>query len=228
MTGGLPVGPDVPGWQTRPTPERRRLEGRYVDLVPTSSAHFADLYAATCGPELGERWTYLPDQMPAGLPAFWMLVASRLETDPATWTIVPKDGSPAGMFSLLAIDEGHGRAEIGFVVFGPALARTRAATEAVHLLQSYVLDELGYRRLEWKCDSLNEPSRRAASRFGFTFEGTFRNHWVVKGRSRDTDWFSITDAEWPALRAAHEVWLDPANFDADGQQLAPLERSSDA
>jgi RimJ/RimL family protein N-acetyltransferase len=158
-----------------------------------------------------------------------MLLAARLESDPATYAILPHEGeragTPAGVFSLHAINTADGSVELGSVLFGPALRRTRAATEAVHLMQSYCLDELGYRRFEWKCHSLNEPSRRAAVRFGFTYEGRFRNAKVVKGRNRDTDWFSITAEEWPAIRDAHERWLDPANFDAQGRQVAALGRS---
>ena len=221
-TPARPVGDLVDGWEPRPAPERITLEGRYVRLVPLSSAHHAELYAATCGHEEAGRWCYLPAEMPASLPAFWMLMAGRAEADPTTYTIVPEGGRPAGVASLCGIDPANGSAEVGWILFGAELQRTRAATEAIHLLQSYAFDELGYRRFEWKCDSLNEPSRRAAARFGFTYEGRFRNHRVVKGRNRDTDWFSITDAEWPAIRAAHEAWLDPANFDEEGRQRSPL------
>lgn len=210
------------GWTGRPRPEPVRLEGRYVDVVPLSSAHFAELYAATCGPGDEARWTWLPAEMPTGLPAFWMLWAGRLEADPTTYAIVPRGGKPVGTFALMSVDEANGVAELGWVLFGRDLSRSRAATEAVHLVQEHVLGELGYRRLEWKCDSRNEPSRRAALRFGFTFEGTFRNHRVVKGENRDSDWFSVIDAEWPALRARNEAWLDPANFGLDQQQLTRL------
>jgi RimJ/RimL family protein N-acetyltransferase len=220
-----PVGRAVPAWSTRPSPEPDRLSGRYVDLRPLSSAYYSDLYAAVCGPGHESRWTYLPAAMPKDLPALWMLMANRVEADPTTYAIVPAEGGrTSGTVSLCAIDTAHGSAEIGWVLFGESMARTRAATEAIHLLQSWVFDELGFRRLEWKCDSLNEPSRRAAIRFGFTYEGRFRNHRVVKGHNRDSDWFSITDDEWPAIRARHEAWLDPANFDADGRQLRALSR----
>jgi RimJ/RimL family protein N-acetyltransferase len=161
--------------------------------------------------------------MPTGLPALWMLMAARLEADP-TYAIAGEDGSVSGTFALCSADPANGCVELGWVLLGGALARTRAATEAFHLVMAHVFDDLGYRRLEWKCDSLNEPSRRAAERLGFTYEGTFRQHRVVKGRNRDSAWFSITDAEWPALRARNEAWLAPANFDADGRQLTALAR----
>ena len=213
-------------WTPRQPPERITLSGQYVELRPLSSAHYAELFAATCGAGDAELWTYLPAEPPAALSSFWMVMAARVEADPTTYAIVPTEGEragrPSGVFSLLGIDPEHGSVEVGWVLFGRALQRTRAATEAIHLLQSYCLDDLGYRRFEWKCDSRNEPSRRAAQRFGFTYEGRFRQHRVTKGRNRDTDWFSIIDAEWPALRAAQEQWLDPANFDAQGRQISSL------
>jgi RimJ/RimL family protein N-acetyltransferase len=126
------------------------------------------------------------------------------------------------MASLMRLDPDHGVIEVGHIWFAPALQRTRQATEAIYLLARYAFDDLGNRRLEWKCDSLNAPSRRAAERFGFVFEGVFRQHMVVKGRNRDTAWFSITDAEWPARRAAFQEWLAPANFDSSGRQRQPL------
>jgi RimJ/RimL family protein N-acetyltransferase len=143
-----------------------------------------------------------------------------------TFTLVPAEGEyagvPAGVASYLRIEPGTGQIEVGSILLARALQRTRAATEAISLLMRHAFDDLGYRRFEWKCDSLNEPSRRAAARLGFVHEGRFRNHMITKGRNRDTDWYSVTDAEWPAVKAAHERWLDPANFDADGRQLTAL------
>lgn len=219
---GQVVGDTVEGWEPRPLPERSTLEGRYVSVVPLSSAHYAELYAATCGADDAALWTYLPAEPPADLPSFWMLMAGRLESDPTTYAIVPEDGKPGGVFSLCSVDPAHGVMELGWVLFGRSLQRTRAATEAVHLVMRYAFEDLGYRRLEWKCDSLNEPSRRAAERFGFTYEGRFRSHRVVKGRNRDSDWFAITAEEWPRLRPAYAGWLDPANFDDAGRQHAAL------
>jgi hypothetical protein len=135
---------------------------------------------------------------------------------------VPRGGLAEGIASFTRIDRATGQVEIAGVLFSRRLQRTRAATEPVHLTMRYAFDQLGYRRFEWKCDSLNEPSRRAARRLGFRYEGRFRQHMVTKGRNRDTDWFSVTDSEWPGVRAAHQIWLDPGNFDADGRQQIPL------
>lgn len=219
---GQAVGDTVEGWEPRAHPERLPLEGRYVQLLPLSSAHYAELYAATCGPDDAGLWTYLPAEQPKDLPGFWMLMAERVESDPTTYAIVPEGDKPAGVFSLCNVDPAHGSLELGGVLFGRSLQRTRAATESVWLVMRHVFDDLGYRRLEWKCDSLNEPSRRAAERFGFGYEGRFRKHRVVKGRNRDSDWFSVTTDVWPRLRPTYAEWLDPANFDDAGRQRAAL------
>ncbi|WP_017934115.1 GNAT family N-acetyltransferase [Nocardioides sp. Iso805N] len=224
---GNPVGRPVPDWGPRPEPEPVTLEGRYVTAVPLVSAYYADLLAATCGPDDGGLWTYRPVSMPRTLPELWMHLAGVIDQpETVTFAFVPKQGAyagrAAGIASLQRIVPAHGQVEVGGVLFGAGLQRTRAATEAIHLLMGHALDDLGYRRFEWKCDSLNEPSRRAAARLGFTYEGRFRNHMVVKGLNRDTDWFALTAEDWPAVRAAHRAWLDPANFDADGRQLAAL------
>ncbi len=228
---GQPVGPVVPDWTERPWPEPVRLEGRYVDVVPLTAAWFADLFATVSGPGDGDLWTYRPIPRPASLQQLWMHLAQAEESDP-TFAFVPKEGPvqgrAAGIASYLRIDTTTGQVEVGGVLLSKQLQRTRAATEAIHLLIAHAIDDLGYRRFEWKCDSLNEPSRRAAARFGFTYEGRFRNHMITQGRSRDTDWFSITDTEWPAVRERHQRWLDPENFDADGRQRRPLERIVEA
>jgi RimJ/RimL family protein N-acetyltransferase len=137
-------------------------------------------------------------------------------------TTGPWAGTPAGLASYLRIEPAHGQVEIGGILWSRRMRGTPASTEAVHLMVAHAFDDLGYRRLEWKCDSRNEPSRRAAARLGFVHEGRFRHHQVVKGHNRDTDWFSLTDQDWPAVRAAHRAWLDPASFDADGRQRHPL------
>nr|WP_218910493.1 GNAT family protein [Nocardioides thalensis] len=186
-----------------------------------TSAHYADLFAATCGEDDDALWTYRPIAKPTKLPDLWMHLAGVVESD-LTFAILPEGRRAEGFASFLRIDPRTGQVEIAGVLFGRTLQRTRAATEAVHLLMRYAFEDLGYRRFEWKCDSLNEPSRRAAERLGFVYEGRFRNHMVIKGRNRDTDWFSVTDAEWPRVRAAHEAWLDPSNFDAEGSQRSRL------
>jgi RimJ/RimL family protein N-acetyltransferase len=229
---GQPVGDPVPGWEPRPRPQPVVLAGRYARVVPLSSAHYAELYRALCGPDDDDLWTYRPVERPRSLPELWMHLAGVLESPvDVTFALVPEEGPyagrPAGIASYLRIDPATGQVEVGGIVLAHGLQRTRAATEALHLLMRHALDDLGYRRFEWKCDSLNEPSRRAAARLGFTYEGRFRNHLVVKGRNRDTDWFSVTDAEWPAVRDAHERWLDPANFDADGRQRTALSERDD-
>ena len=226
-TYGNPVGPVVPDWTACPPPEPVTLEGRYVSVVPLVSAYYADLFATTCGVDDGGLWTYRPVDMPRSLPDLWMHLAGVLDRpDDVTFAFLPKEGEYAGramgIASLMRVVPAHGNVELGGVLFGRALQRSRAATEAIHLLMRYMLDELGYRRFEWKCDSLNEPSRRAAGRLGLTYEGRFRNHMVLKGHNRDTDWFAVTAEGWPTVRAAHEIWLDPANFDGDGRQRTAL------
>ena len=175
--------------------------------------------AAQGDPEL---WTYLsygPLDTPAKLRDFY----AEFDDDPLFYALCPlPEERPAGVASYLHITPEHGTIEIGHIWFGPALQRTRAATEAIYLLAAHAFDELGYRRLEWLCNSLNERSRAAAGRFGFTFEGVLRQHMVAKGRNRDTACFSITDGEWPRVRARFERWLDDANFDDSGRQRRPL------
>ncbi|MCR1782619.1 GNAT family N-acetyltransferase [Nocardioides carbamazepini] len=224
---GQGVGDPVPGWEPRPRPEPVLLNGSHVAVEPLTSARYAELFAATCGPGDADLWTYRPIPRPASLPELWMHLAAYVD-DPAlvTFALVPLEGeaagTAAGIASYLRIEPAHGQVEVGGVLFGRALQRTRAATEAIHLMMRHAFDDLGYRRFEWKCDSRNEPSRRAALRLGFVEEGRFRNHMVTQGRNRDTDWFSVTDTEWPAVRAAHEQWLDPANFDDTGRQRRSL------
>ncbi|WP_408896242.1 GNAT family N-acetyltransferase [Nocardioides sp. R1-1] len=228
---GRRVGTPVPGWEPRPWPEPVRLEGSHVHVEPLTSARYAELFAATCGPDDADLWAYRPIPMPASLPELWMHLAAHLD-DPGivTFALVPQEGpaagTAAGIASYMRIEPAHGQIEVAGVLFGRSLQRTRAATEAIHLLMGHAFDDLGYRRFEWKCDSLNKPSRRAALRLGFTEEGRFRNHMVVQGRNRDTDWFSVTDAEWPVVRAAHRRWLDPANFDDEGRQRTALGAST--
>jgi RimJ/RimL family protein N-acetyltransferase len=171
----------------------------------------------------GERFRYLSES-PAERPAFdhWLKGAAT-SSDPMFWAVIDRATSRCqGRQALMRIVPEHGVIEVGSILWNPPIARSRVATEALYLHARFIFDDLGYRRLEWKCNALNAPSRRAAERFGFTYEGLFRQHMVVKGENRDTAWFAMTDADWPARRVRFERWLDPANFDAQGRQLAKL------
>lgn len=211
-----------------PRPTRRILEGRSVRLEPLGAEHADSLYAACAGPDNAARFAYLPDpppQSPADIGS-WIERASRSE-DPLFFAVVERaSGRCEGRQALMRITPEHGVIEIGSIYWGPEIARRRAATEALYLHARYVFEALGYRRFEWKCNDRNAPSKRAAVRFGFAFEGVFRQHMWVKGANRDTAWFSMLDGEWPALRAEFERWLDPANFDAAGDQRSRLEASA--
>jgi RimJ/RimL family protein N-acetyltransferase len=168
-------------------------------------------------------WTYLPFGPFANFDEFLpLLVQFEAAKDPHFYTILAGHGAPLGIASLMRIKPKEGSIEVGGIAYSPALQRTPAATEAMSLLMAYAFEDLGYRRYEWKCDALNAPSRRAAERLGFSFEGVFRQALVYKGRNRDTAWFSITDGEWPRLKAAQEAWLKPENFDDEGRQKSKL------
>ncbi len=221
---GQPIGPAVAGWSPRPRPSRIDLVGRYCRVEPvTALRHADDLFAACMEAPDDRDWTYLFVNRPASREDFQSyLVKLERSEDPLHFAIVDGTGQAVGTAALMRIEPVHGVIEIGSIVFSPRLQKTRAATESMYLLMRLAFDELGYRRYEWKCDSLNAPSRAAAQRYGFTFEGIFRNAVVYKGRSRDTAWYSITDAEWPRVRAAFEAWLDPGNFDARGTQIRRL------
>ena len=220
---GQLVGDVVPGWEERPAPGPVTLTGRYVTVEPLSVDHADALYDATCGPDDRALWTYRSTEPPESVEAMRRLLEAELATPGLlTFALVPAWRRAEGIASYTRIDPATGQVEVAGVLFARSLQKTRAATEAIHLLMRHAFQDLGYRRFEWKCDSLNEPSRRAATRLGFRFEGRFRNHMVTKGRNRDTDWYSVTAGEWPAIRAAHETWLDPANFGADGRQRVAL------
>jgi len=207
----------------RPRPAHRTLEGERVRLVPLDpDRHAEDLLAAAAGdPEL---WRYLPYGPFADAGALRGWLAEHADsTDPLFLAVLDAaTGRAGGVVSFLRPEPEHGSVEIGHIWFGAPLQRSPAATEAISLLARHAFDDLGYRRLEWKCDAANERSRRAAERFGFTFEGVFRQHMIVKGRNRDTAWFSLLDREWPAARAAFDAWLAPGNFDAGGRQRRSL------
>jgi RimJ/RimL family protein N-acetyltransferase len=220
------VGPPVAPLPSGRAPERRTLEGADVRLEPLDvAAHAASLYALShARPEDAALWTYLAYGPFADEAAFagWLAGCAGSE-NPLFFALVERaGGAAAGMASYLNIVPANGCIEIGHIWFAPPLQRTRAATEAIFLMCRHVFDDLGYRRLEWKCDALNAVSMAAARRFGFTYEGTFRQHMVVKGRNRDTAWFSILDREWPRVRAGFERWLAPDNFDAAGPQRTSL------
>jgi RimJ/RimL family protein N-acetyltransferase len=217
---------DLKYWSGRPRPDRRALEGRYARLEPLDAKRHGDgLFEAATVADADSRFRWLPEYPPTSRETFdvW-LDKSQASTDPLFFAVIDKSsGVVAGRQSLMRIDSNNGVIEIGHIYWGPRIARKPAATEAQFLFAEYVFNELGYRRYEWKCHNLNEPSKRAATRFGFKFEGIFRQHLVFKGGNRDTAWFSILDKEWPSLSRAYEAWLDPANFDAAGQQRHPLE-----
>ncbi|MDZ5454041.1 GNAT family protein [Labrys sp. ZIDIC5] len=216
---------DLSTWKGVPRPERVVLDGRYARLEPLDPArHGADLLHSAQEPGADGRFRYLFEGVPGSAADFsaWLDKASST-ADPLFFAVVDKaSGKAEGRQALMRIDPVHGVIEIGSILWGPAIARTRVATEALYLFARYAFETLGYRRFEWKCHNLNEPSKRAALRFGFTFEGVFRQHMVAKGQNRDTAWFSIIDGEWPRLKAGYEAWLDPANFEADGRQKSKL------
>jgi RimJ/RimL family protein N-acetyltransferase len=216
-------------WKPARRPERVPLEGETVRLEPVDpDRHAGDLFASSEGaPGL---WDYLAYGPFPSQGAFTEWLKERASSrDPLFYAVVDREtGSARGMASLMRIDPENGVIETGHIWFSPVLQRTRQATEAIFLLARYSFDNLGYRRFEWKCDSLNQPSRRAAERFGFVFEGVFRQHMVIKGRNRDTAWFSMLDGEWPLVRAGFETWLSPENFDPAGRQHRSLAEVRDS
>lgn len=210
-----------------PRPGRVVLEGRYARLEPLAASHSAGLLAASAD---AKSFDYLFDVPPKDLADMQAYVAERSKSqDPLFHTVVDRaTGAAGGRQTFMRITPEHGVIEIGNILWGPAIRRTRVATEALYLAAKHVFEDLGYRRFEWKCNDLNEPSKAAAKRFGFAFEGVFRQHMWVKGASRDTAWFAMLDRDWPRLRAAYARWLDPANFDAAGRQRARLELPTSA
>jgi RimJ/RimL family protein N-acetyltransferase len=221
----LPLGDPV-DWTPVQPPRRVPLRGSHVLLRPVDAAADAEsLYAVSHPPE-GDLaiWTYLPDGPYESAERLREALAwAEAAEDHVYFTLVRlPDERPLGIASYLRIEPQFGTIEIGHIWFGVPLQRTTAATEAIYLLARHAFDDLGYRRLEWKCNALNAASRRAAERFGFGFEGVFRNHQVVKGRNRDTAWYAIVVEEWPAIRTGFEAWLAPGNFDRGGSQRRPL------
>jgi RimJ/RimL family protein N-acetyltransferase len=205
-----------------PRPGPVTLAGHHGRVERLNAAkHGASFWDSVRGHD--QIWTYLPDGPFADFASFsrWLEACEKNEVR-YFYAVIDKDAHVLGILSLMEIRPAMRVIEVGYIVYAPALQRTPLATEAQYLLARYAFDELGYRRYEWKCDSLNAPSRRAAQRFGFTFEGIFRQHMIVKARNRDTAWYSIIDREWPARKAAFERWLAPDNFTADGRQKQSL------
>lgn len=222
---GQPVGHSVPGWAPRPRPPRTPMEGRLARVEPLDPGrHGDDLFAAYAVDRDGRLWTYMPYGPFAARDNFLAWLRQRaLGEDPLFHAIVEvASGQALGLASYLRIEPAVGVIEVGHICLAPPLQSTPAATEAMFLMMRRVFDELGYRRYEWKCDALNAPSRRAAERLGFRFEGVFRQATVVKGRNRDTAWYAVIDRDWPALKQAFERWLDAANFAGDGRQRSRL------
>ena len=222
---GQMIGESVVGYATGKLPDIDFLEGCYARIEALSVEKYAEDLLAVYGPDTPqEMWTYLFQEPVADMEELVSLLNQMLaRKDRFYYAIIDKaTGKALGTFSLMRIDQANRVIEVGAVTFSPALKQTRMGTEAHYLLARYVFEELNYRRYEWKCDALNLPSRKAAERLGFVYEGTFRQAVVYKGRTRDTDWLSMIDKDWPQVKARLETWLRPDNFDENGQQLKSL------
>ncbi len=218
---GQPIGLPVDA-RPAPRPGPVTLQGSYGRVEKLAARHAADLWQVFAGhPEV---WTYISTDGPfADEAAFSAFIAKRAALpDPYAYAIIDRSGKAVGYFTLMEIRPQHRVIEVGHVLYSPALQRTPLGTEAQYLLARYAFETLGYRRYEWKCNALNAASRAAALRYGFTYEGTFRQHLIAKGRNRDNAWFSMLDSEWPARKRAFERWLAPENFDVDGRQKISL------
>lgn len=220
----LPLGAALPGWTRRALPQPVTIDGRTCRIEPLDVARHGDDLLAAFRDTDEASWVYLfigPFADDAGILT-WLTEAANSKDYIYSAIIDRASGRAGGVCAFMRPDPANGVVEIGSIHYADTLKRTSVTTEAMYLLMRYVFDELGYRRYEWKCNSFNAPSRRAALRLGFRFEGIFRNHLVVKGHNRDTAWFSILDSEWPALKGAYENWLAPENFDRGGQQRRSL------
>ncbi len=218
---------DLSGWKPVPSPRRVPLYGRHVTLEPLDAElHTADLWDGAEGHD--EVWTYLADGPYASEATLRLALKEKQASTSAVFfaLLTEANGRTEGYASYMRMDPANGVIEVGNILMTPSLQRTTAATEAMYLMARHIFEDLGYRRYEWKCNANNEPSRRAALRYGFTFEGIFRQHMIVKGQNRDTAWFSMLDSEWPARKVAFERWLDPENFDAEGRQRKSLAQLS--
>ncbi len=218
---GQPLGDPVPQWTPPPSPPRSEMMGRYCGVVPLSADHSPDLWQAFAADRLGRDWTYLPYGPFPDPDRFGDWVVASASRGDTHFYAITVDDAAVGVASFLRIAPDEGSLEVGHLHFSPQLQGTTAATEAMYLMMRRAF-ETGYRRYEWKCNALNEASRAAAQRLGFSFEGVFRNAVVVKGHNRDTAWFACVDSEWPRLAAVYERWLDPANFDENGRQSTSL------
>ena len=220
---GQPIGPPLSDWTPRPPPAPPELRGRYCRLVPLAVEHAAGLFAAVTQDASGRQWTYLAYGPFSSVEEFTDFVRATI-ADPGYVTLTVLDattGAPLGWAGYMRVEPAIGSIEVGGITFGSGLQRTAAATEAMYLMAVHAIDDLGYRRYEWKCDDLNAKSRAAAARLGFRYEGTWRNATMYKGRSRDTAWFAITDEDWARIGPVIHGWLDPSNFDC-GRQLTAL------
>ncbi len=221
---GLPVGIALAATQAK-RPARVTLEGRFARLEPLDPVkHARDLYDATHGPDREAIWAYIGDGPYADFESFRVSLESKAKSDdPLFFAIIDKaTGKAMGYSTLMRIDVPNRVIEVGNIVYGSAMQKTPLATEVQFLLMRHAFDDLGFRRYEWKCNALNAPSRRAADRYGFTYEGLFRQHMIIKGRNRDTTWYAIVDADWPRIKSGFERWLSPDNFTPDGQQKKSL------
>jgi RimJ/RimL family protein N-acetyltransferase len=225
---GQPVGFEVRGWRHAQLPSPDSMVGRYCTVERLHPGrHVTDLFAANATDPSNANWTYLSYGPFPTLESYteWAAEAARSD-DPMFFAVLDgSTGQATGVASLLRVSTEDGSIEVGHINFSPLLQRTRASTEAMYLMMTRVFDDWGYRRYEWKCNSLNAPSMAAAARLGFTYEGTHRQAKVTKGRNRDTAWFSIIDAEWPTIKPRLQSWLDPSNFDETGRQRTALARA---
>lgn len=221
---GQRVGIAVDQWESRPYPPHISLQGQYCQLIPIDATqHTLQLFEAYANDTDHKNWTYLPCGPFSHLEDFQLWINSTcLTNDPLFYTIFNQNKQAVGVASYLRITPDIGNIEVGHIHFSPLMQKTPMATEAMYLMMKHVFEDLGYRRYEWKCNALNESSRNAALRLGFSFEGIFRQAAVVKHRNRDTAWFSILDHEWPKMKQAFESWLQADNFDDSGQQVKRL------
>ena len=218
---GQPIGPKINNWQEAKLPKRAVMSGRYCRVEPLNAdRHAQDLFDAFAEDKAGKMWTYLFQGPFEQFSDFycWLESASQSD-DPICYTLVDiASGKAVGIAGYARIDTTNGVIEVGGLSYSPRMQKTALATEAMFLMMQNAFDNLGYRRYEWKCDSLNQASCRAAERLGFRYEGLFRQAIIYKGRSRDTAWYSVIDSEWPDLRQAFLAWLDSSNFDDKGMQ----------